>query len=214
MEVAPTYFHRPEVPDRVMLTLGDTPVVVTLRDPIKRSFSLYLHLRRYGMTRANEFRDALLSHPELVDSSRYATHLSRWIDIFGKERVQVIMQENLEQECDSYVRRLTDHVGLGFIPVPERLKQRVNAAVLPASRLLASAGQWSADRLREAGLYGAIELAKRVGLKRLFFGKPGASDRLPTLKPEDRRWLLERLAPEIDRLEEILELDLSAWKIP
>jgi len=48
-------------------------------------------------------------------------------------------------------------------------------------------------------------------LKRLFYGKPG-SDRLPRLTDDERAWVIEQLADQIDGVQELLQVDMSRWK--
>lgn len=53
VEVDPTLFSHPEAPKRVYDVLGsDVTIICTLRDPVKRSISHYLHAKRYGWTKS------------------------------------------------------------------------------------------------------------------------------------------------------------------
>lgn len=210
VEVAPTYFHHPRVPERVRDTLGDISLLCTLRDPAERSFSLYLHMRRYGMTACKDFRSAVERHPEIIETSRYATHLERWFDVFGHERILVLFQEDLAERPADYTANLCRHLQIPFQEAGEALEERINAAALPASPGLAAAGQRIADGLRAAGLYPLINMAKSIGLKSVFFGR--SEGELPRLSESERRWLVGILLPEIDRLEAMLDKDLSSWR--
>ena len=162
------------------------------------------------MTRL-EFAEALEMHPELIDSSRYAEHLERWFDVFGRERVLVLRLEDLEASQESFVERLCGHFGLEPAAIPERLRSPVNVAAEPGGFLLPAAGQRIADALRHIGLYWVVNRAKDMGLKRLFFG--GAGGRPPEpISWKDAKYLLEVLAPEMERLERITGMDLREWK--
>lgn len=210
IEVAPTYFHCPEAAERIKGDLGLIPLVVTLRDPVRRTYSLYLHMRRYGMTRLS-FTEALDAHPELIGSSRYAEHLSRWFDAFGRENVLVLRLEELQASCDDFVRRLCGHIGLVPGEVPERLRAPVNISVEPRSFMLSFVGQKAADSLRHLGLYRLVNWARDLGLKSLFFGRPGNRPPEPLSRGDAMR-LLEVLLPEIERLETMTGMDLRRWK--
>ena len=210
VEVAPTYFHHPDAAARILDTLGSIPLICTLRDPAERSFSLYLHMRRYGMTACTDFREAAHRHPEIIDTSRYASHLKRWFEVFGRENILVLLQEDLAEKQHEYSSLLCQHLELPFVEPGEMLRERVNAAALPSSPALASAGQKIADTLRAAGLYPLINWAKQAGLKSLFFGRRGTD--VPQLTTEERFWIVDRLHPEIEDLESLLERDLSHWR--
>ncbi|MEZ5066079.1 MAG: sulfotransferase domain-containing protein [bacterium] len=210
IEVAPTYFHEPQVDERVVASLGRIPIVVTLRDPVKRTSSLWVHMRRYGMTDL-PFREALDRHPELLDSSRYATHLEKWRNAVGPENVDVLFLEDLKRDPNTWAAGVCRILGLEPRDVPEELRRPVNEASVPTSHHLARLGWRVSMGLRSLGLHAPVEAAKRLGLKSVFFGRPG--DRpLPSPDPADLAYVRERLLPEIERTERLLGVDLSRWK--
>ena len=211
VEVAPTYFHSQHAPDRILQDLGTVRIVCTLRHPAKRAFSLYLHLRRYGLTRARCFREAFEREPCIQESSCYATHVSRWLDAVGRDNVLVLFLESLAADNAQYVGQLCDHLGIPVRDIPSSLNRRVNAAALPFSGTLAQVGLYAVDTLRSLGMYRVIETAKRLGLKRFFFGSPSSSE-LPRLSKENEVWFAAQMAEEIDALERLLQTDLSHWK--
>ena len=211
IEVAPTYFHHCEVPGRIAEDLGRIPVVCTLRHPAERTLSLYLHMRRYGMTRL-PFRDAAEALPELIDSGRYGNHLERWRNRLGAENVLTLFFEDLRSDPDHWTRELCRHLSLEYRPIPAALHERVNESRLPQHHAVAWLGQQVAVTLRSWGLYSVVEGAKRLGFKKHFFGSAGGIP-VTELTSEDRRWLLGVLRPEIDHVEQMLGVDLSSWKV-
>lgn len=209
-EVTPGYFHCEEAALRIRKSLGTVPVIASLRHPVEKTFSLYLHMRRYGMTKLG-LREAAKEHPGLVGSARYAFHLQRWGDVLGEDKVKVLFFEWLKQEPEKYVRELCGHLGLEYRPIPDELRKPVNEASQPSSHSLARFGWKVATFLRSMGLHSTVEQAKSAGLKQVFFGRPGRSEK-PRLEPTDRQWLLEELLPEVEALEKMLGTDLTAWK--
>ena len=210
VEVGPSYFHADAAPERVAELLDPVTVVCTLRDPVERTHSLWVHMRRYGMTTA-AFGEALEMHPELIDSSRYATHVRRWRDAVGESNVTVLFMHQLREDRQAYADRVCAVLGLPARPVPEALSQRVNEGGLPRSRRLARLGWKGSRALRDAGLHDVVNAAKRSGLQRVFFGAPGAR-RPPPPNSAERARLQEALLPEIERLEVMLGVDLGRWK--
>jgi hypothetical protein len=195
LEVAPSYFHNPDVPRRVQEALGDVPLLVTLRDPIKRAWSHYLHLRHRGDTRAS-LQEAVAQHPQIIEASRYRACLERWYAVFPKGRIHIVWQDLLKESPDDYARQVCNALALEPRPVPKTLKGRSNEAAVPSSYWLAMAGSAVARSLRHGGLYNIVNGAKQLGLKRLFFGNPGSASGIePTT--QELVWLRERLADEI-----------------
>jgi hypothetical protein len=210
VEVGPTYFHHEAAPERVAADLGRVPVVATLRDPVARTHSLWIHMRRYGMT-SLAFADALDRFPELVESSLYATHVERWRRALGATNVHVLFMEQLRDAPAAYAESVCRALDLPVRDLPVGSGTRVNEGSLPRSHRLADLGQKVSDALRSAGLYGVVNAARRVGLKPVFFGSPGERKPAPPTD-EERARLLERFLPEIVRLEGMLGVDLAAWK--
>lgn len=211
VEVAPSYFHSQAAPARMKEALGDVRLVAVLRDPVTRAFSHYLHLLRYGFT-GTDLRQSVAAYPEIVSASAYATCLRRWFDVFGRDRILVLFQHDIAERPNAFVHDLCAHLGLDYLSPGAQMSERVNEAAMPSSRLLAAAGQKVADGLRTAGLYRLVNLAKSLGLKEVFFGKPGGKE-LPKLSEDDRAWLSEMLAQEVVELEDMLGVDLSRWKV-
>ena len=210
VEVAPSYFHRPELPTRVHDQLGPIPLVCTLRNPAERSFSLFLLLRSYGLT-SHDFRTATRQRPDILETSHYRTHIQRWFKVFGRERMLFLFQETLAERPDEYARRICAHLEIPFHPIAPELSVAVNRPSEPHSGRLARFGLRASELIRGMGAYGVVNVAKRIGLKSLFYGTSG-SNRLPRLSAEDRAWINEQLADEIDSLEDLLDADLSHWK--
>lgn len=212
VEVAPSYFHVPVIPERIVSNLGPVPLVCTLRDPARRAFSLYQHLQRRGRARC-DFREAVGRFPEILESSRYTTCLRRWFQRFGRERVCVVFLEDLARNREAFVRKVCGHFGLEYLPVPSGLEKPVNEAALPKSATLARVGYFVSELFRRLGWYGVIEAAKAMGLKPLLFGKPGGA-KLPSMDPSDREWFLGLVRDEIEQLPDLLGEPVPDWTLP
>jgi len=205
MEVAPSYFHHIQAPQRIFDTLGRIPLVVTLRDPVERSWSHYLHLRRKGYTTL-PLREAVEQFPEIVEASRYASQIRRWGELFGFEHIHFLPMEQLEEDPERYVRKLCDVLNLEFTGVPN-LGASYQASVAPSSTF-ARLGRRTADWFRSRRIYSIVNLAKRMGLQRIFFGSSGKSDKLPVLTGEERSWLYQLLERQLSELKEIMNNNL------
>lgn len=195
IEVAPSYFHCPAAPERVRSSLGEIRMVVTLRDPVQRAWSHYLHLRRYGYTKAPLSR-AAEAFPEILEASRYKTCLARWRACFVAGDIHILWQDVLKGSSGDYVESLCKALDVGFIPSPDTLSGPRNAAAIPRFYRLAAIGDRTAHLLRERRLYSVVNFAKRIGLKGLFFGRAGGAT-MPALEESDASWLKTQLAHEM-----------------
>jgi len=207
VEVAPSYFHSRDAPHRIRETMNEVCFVAILRDPVARSWSHYLHLLSYGYTQA-AFHEAVREFPEILDASRYATHLKRWRNLFPG-RVYVLFFEELGSNREEYCRRLCNVLQLEYRK-PVLCGGRSNPGTAPFSPWLARAGRTMANALRSRRLYFIINAAKAVGLKCLFFGH--SERNLPKPGDEDLAWLVKQLESEVRTLQSEFSESVSAWR--
>lgn len=198
VEVAPSYFHSESAPQRIRTVLGEIPLIVTLRDPVKRSWSHYLHLRRYGYTREG-LRVAARHYPQIINASRYAETLSRWEDHFPPCMINAVWQEDLAQDPEQYAGQVCKILGLPFTGIPLNCRSVANAAAEPPSPTLSAIGRRTSYALRSLGLYGPMNVARRLGLRRVFFGHPDRGD-LPMMSDEEADWLRDMLWKDYESL--------------
>jgi hypothetical protein len=209
-EVCPTYFHLPQVAQRIYEVNPNCKIICTLRNPIDRSSSLYVHMMRYGYLKPGiSFKEAVKERPVLVESSRYHTHVTRWREYFGEQNVCILMYDDLKRDSVGFVKTLCDFLGLQVQGFPEELKKAVNVSEFPINFTLARNFHRLANLLENYKLYFLINAGKRLGLNKLVLGGRKAEGEI---SGEDRRYLYGFLKEEIDGLERLLNLDLSSWR--
>jgi hypothetical protein len=210
VEVAPTYFASHNVPQRIRALCGDVPIIITLRDPIERAWSHYLHLRSKGYTNA-ALREAAEAFPTVITASQYVDRLREWQAVFGKQQLHVLLHDELQTRADHFAAQACRALNLRFTGVPSSCLGPSNAASLAPTHRLAKAGRLAADRLRDYRLYPLLEGAKRLGLKQIFFGSSKRRT-LPAPSTDDRAYLAEQLLPQLPTLEQMLYRSLDEWK--
>lgn len=210
-EITPNYFHLPVVTQRVYEVNPNCKIICTLRNPVERSFSSYLHLIRNGYLRpGTSMRDAIRERPVLIESSKYYTHISRWLRYFGKKNVSILMYEDLKKDPLGFVKTLCNFLGLEEQGIPEGLEEAVNVREFPINFTLARVARRVDTLLCDYKIYFIKNMIKKLGLNKIVLGGRYAQDRL---SEEDKRYLYSFLKEEIEDLEKLLKLDLSSWKL-
>jgi len=211
-EICPYLFH-PLAPDRIKAHIPNCRVITTLRSPIDHSFSAYKLVTHYAWARGS-FDEVLKSRPNLGGGNRYAFHLGKWFENFGRENVLVTMYDELRADPQKYLDQMTDFIGVERIALsarPEigddvhsfdRAPKNVRLARY-ATRLM----YWLKGRQQ----YGAINFLDRSGVWDFCHGRGEPYGRLT---PEQEEHLRQLYLPEVEALEELLMIDLSAWKKP
>ena len=214
VEICPPYFFKPESLERIKLHIPDCRIFVTMRDPVDRVYSTYKLMRHTAAARKGTFEQILASWPTIAGGGRYAFHLKDWFAKFGRENVLVTMYDELRAEPQNYLNRITDFVGVEKIALSDRpeIGSEVNAfARAPKNRRLARRANALVYWLRARQAYGMINLLERSGVLEFCYGR---GEPFPALTPEQDVSLRERFRPDVEALEELLQLDLSAWKKP
>ncbi len=141
-ESSPYYLFDPRVPYRVAHDLPDSRFIVLLRDPVKRAYSHYWERVDNGVEPL-PFEQALAAEPERVDGewermladpyyySRrhdwytyrergvYAPQLRRWFEAVGRDRVLVLVSEDMYADEQAVMGRMADFLGIDQVPVPD-----------------------------------------------------------------------------------------------
>jgi len=213
MEVSTTSFDEKDAPANVFKTFGEhVTLLCPLRHPVARSYSLYLHYKRYGMTSAT-LQQACRDIPQILESSHYTRHLKQWMTYYPLEKMHIIFQEDLEDNCDEYVDQVCRILDLPPMPISAEVKGRYNQTTRAPIPALAKMAQKGADFLRRHKLYGPINAAKAIGLKQVIFGRggEGGRDDLDQVRNEDIAWLHGQLSDEIGKLETLLGRRIDQW---
>jgi len=122
--------------------------------------------------------------------------------------------DELGAEPQSYVSRVTALFGIERIGLAEKshLSDETNSfARAPRNRKLARRATAVKYWLRGQQAYRVVDLLERAGVWE-FCG--GRGEPFPKLTPEQDARLRARFLPEVEALEELLMMDLSAWKKP
>jgi hypothetical protein len=211
LEFTTTSFADEHAPARILETFGKRPILICpLREPVRRSYSLYVHFKRYGIVKG-DIKEALTQRPDILESSRYALHLNRWADTFGKDNIKVTYQEHMKIDREEYLREVCGFLGIPYIPPSGEICGLYNSSTKPPSYLVARMAQKGADYLRSKGMYSVITVAKAMGLKRVLFGKSNPDPEPYNIPDRDFAILKELLAGEKEKLEEFLDKPVPYW---
>ncbi len=214
-ESSQAYFFDPESPRLIHRHVPDARLLFSLRDPVERMYSHYWQERKRGETLppfAELVATRLPPFDRLVRTSRYATHLARYLDLFLRKQILCLRYEERRDDTDKALRRTCEFLGIAPDGLGDVHGRRYNPAARPRSdaveRVLRSRGLLRVARAFVPGRFvaGGHGLLQRLkGLNRLPFTPP-------PMPQETRARLLEEFRDEIDRLEPLLDWDLTAWK--
>jgi hypothetical protein len=209
-ELCATYFASPEAPQRIAKDLPACRIICTFRDPVDRAYSFYRLLRRHAWTKVS-FEEAVHKHREIREQSRYAFHLQRWYDAFGRNAVLVALYDDLEEDAQAFVNRVCDFIGIERIEVgPEQAARKVHVVEsAPPSRRLVRQARKLLTFLHSRRMHSAALWLRWSALGKFIYegGKP-----FEPLTADVEQRVRELFVPDIEALEALIGRDLSRWK--
>jgi hypothetical protein len=209
-------------------------IIILLREPVDMMYSLFRYFQYDGNEPLASFASALQAEPDrragrrlgrqtyfapgLVyrDAARYAPQVERYLQVFGRDRVLVLLYEDLAANPAAVYRDT-----LRFLGVDDSYSlaefPRVNAAKTIRSRALravlndptARSAMLAIRPLLPAPVFNGFHQVENV-LKRINSRSQRPVPLAPRLKAELRR----EFAPEVARLARLLGRDLSPWTKP
>jgi len=222
-EATTMYLASPESPERIRSAVGDVPILVLLRDPVARAFSLYTWMHQNGWEPIGDFDAALEAEPGraarpesiarykqcLCDylyfgSGLYSRQIATYQALFSS--VHVLLLEDLYGDPQGSFDRTCDFLGIPRHPV--RRPGRSNVGRRPRSPrlqlvtrraiLACEDGTSAAGRLAKSALWQVVRVNVRMG-------------REVQIPPGTAARLREAYAEDIGRTAELIGRDLSGW---
>lgn len=202
-EASPKYLNDVSAPDRIHAELPGVRLIVSLRNPADRAYSSYLGRIRDGAeTRTAE--EALRPGNYAFDTSLYSPRLERYFRRFPRERIEVILFDDLAARPAETLRQICRFLEIEP-DLPLDLTERHNPAVVPRFPIL------------NRTLALSLRLLRPLMPQRLLWRGYGTRLRSPLLRradrmpPDLRRRLLDQYRDDIRATGELIGRDLSHW---
>ncbi len=200
----------------------DARVLIMLRDPVEVLHSMHSQVVYMGMENLQDFAAALAAeldrkaHRNIPDSLRvgqalhyrdlvrYTDQVRRYLDAFGRERVHVIVFDDFKADTAREYRRTLEFLGVDaeFAPPFDAVNANKRVRSGWMQRLVFNNPLTRTYRVRRF-----IPEAIRNGVRNLITVR----EPRPPMDPELRSRLQAEFAPEVERLSELLQRDLTHW---
>jgi hypothetical protein len=210
-EASPGYSRypvSPDVPERVAAVLPDAKLVYVLRHPVDRLVSQYHHQVVFRGER-RPIDEAVLDHRVYLATSRYGMQIQRYLEHFPRDRLLVVLSEQLFADRAAALARVFTFLGVDPTPAPTNLGVEFNRAgdlrsPTPVGRRLR--GSRAAGLGRRVLPPAARQLAWRLASRR-----PPSTAAPAALRPETRAAIVDALRPDLRWLRAHLGPSFRAW---
>jgi hypothetical protein len=217
-EASTAYLESPDAPSRVHDFNPGARIIAMLRNPVDMAASLHSMRVFQGLERITDLRSALdderarpgfgqvgdQSAVHYRDRARFSVMLPRWFERFGRERVHVIVLNDLAAAPDEELERVERFLDIDPTYRPASFR-RYNEREWPRSLLLARLHlalrqPWTATNVPARLRRGSYHVVGRLNRQRIA---------RPKMPPSLRLQLQEEFAPEVEALSGLLGRDLA-----
>lgn len=229
----PNYLCTPACAPRLARHLPDARLIAILRNPVERAVSQYYHMIRSGRLPLapadqafsrylqGEF-DPPFARQQVLEYGLYAWGLSSYLQVFPRDQILIITDLELRRDSRGVFERACRFLGVTDAVVPANIAMPRNQGVYfsPVLSLIMWLNQRGLTFDRETGLehprqdlFGgavrrlAVMVSRMSAATRLF-----VRDQEPLVSLETRSGLLEYYLPDILKLQELTQIDLTAWR--
>jgi hypothetical protein len=215
IDPSPTYFRSPVAASRIANDYPNARFIVSLRNPVIRAFSQFWHEKKEGNFdyKFEECLHRFVLYSWYIETGFYATQFETWMQHFNRDRFHVVLYDDLERDSAAFIKDIFEFIGVDSSFKPSILDKRVNQAGKQVNTLTKTLRKLKQNRVVEkvsepvlSALFG-----KKNERKRLVVGS-SKSDYKSGITEEMRTELLNIYLPQIEKLEQHLDLDLTSWK--
>lgn len=197
----PSYLVSHRAPKRIKDDNPDAKFFFVLRHPIERAFSHYWHEKKFGVIQYDfkKVLDVFQLFESWLGMGLLADQLELWFEHFPQENFHFVLYEDIKNEPKDVFKNLAKHYGIDDNFVPEFIDKKINVAgprMNVPQRAIAKLGR---------GL--------KMQDNKLVDQLSGKSEYIKGVEPEFYNQLLPYCMSDIERMEKILKIDLSHWKI-
>lgn len=214
-EASVSYLSRERVPVAIHRDVPDAKLFAILRHPVERAYTAYSGMRLSGRERAATFREALDRESSRMAENwsfggyrrdgLYYRHLKRYYSLFGHEQIRIFLFDDFKSNPATVVHDIfaTLEVDTNVVPDTSVRHNPTGTIRNPLARFL-----WKRSLPVRAGLRSYLPSSLRDWAFS-FFTKSGLVK--PPMPEEIRNELLEFYRPDIEKLQDLIDRDLSHW---
>ncbi len=194
-------------------------ILMLLRNPAERTYSAYRFWMQRGVVGRVPLKEAVARHSKLLlDRSLYFAQTKRYLDLFPREQVRVWVMDRPDKSMTAILEEVEGFIGVRRL-VPANAEARSNVTAEPRFRF----ANWLTARLRRfvranrifvpvLDALRKVNLAQRLEGWRIENKSQAAPTTITMMTGEERAWLGSLLREDIEKLEDLLGMNLEHWK--
>ncbi|MBE9168121.1 sulfotransferase [Pleurocapsales cyanobacterium LEGE 06147] len=207
-EISTTYYRHTETAQLIYDALPQVKIIAILRDPAERAFSDYQMHFRNGNEKQN-FSKLIYPDNRFIKPGYYYSELIPYFHIFARDRLKIILFDDLQQNPLILIRDLFDFLEVDTQFIPD-ISKKSREGGLPKNQTL------NLLLTKKNPLRTSVASVLRLFMP-FYFRQEIRSSLIKQniqktkLSTQDRSKLIELYKTDILHLEKLIDRDLSSW---
>ncbi len=211
-EASVSYLFYDDVPQKIKEYNSKAKIIIMLRNPIDRAFSHYLMDYRLGLVSDSfdsiikkklNHKNANLFFQQYIKISEYSQQVSRYLEVFDKEKMMFIDYEDFKKDVSAVVDKAYLFLGVNNDFQPN-LKKKHNTYTMPKNSIIRFIYSFVSFR---KFLTNIVPKSIVKWLRNLLF----KSEKKPVLSNDTRKFLASYFKDDVDCLSVLLNKNYSKW---
>lgn len=204
------------IAERIKNHNPDIKILVSLRNPVSRAYSHYLH--RYSLTKKDwkPFFQAV-KNPEdrraIIEFGFYGKLLQKFFDKFKRENILVLVCENIKKDPLKFIRKVYKFLGVDHSFEPQRAKMNINVTLFKLTKLGNFVHKSITPALKKSLIGWKIHQSPIIRKVFYYFAKwYSPEEKSHNIDDKTQNYLKKVYRKDIEKLEKLIQRDLSIWK--
>ncbi|RJP85118.1 MAG: hypothetical protein C4518_17320 [Desulfobacteraceae bacterium] len=215
-EFSPHYFTSPEAVNKIHQYHPDIKLIAILRNPVERAFSSYLYSIQIGEMKAASFKDAVNKHPGIISQGFYHEHLEKYFDRFHRKNIKILLFETVKTDPEALFKNVLDFLNADAY-FPDSLHKRSNKTKTNKNQPLNYFITSSRNFIHKHNLHFVKPLLRYSGISPLAeyirdHVNVVSNTGRQRLDGDSIRMLRDCYLKDIEKLEKLIDRDLTHWK--
>ena len=208
------YWTRKDVPSRIRKHNPNIKLIVSLRNPVERAYSQYLHASSLGKKKEKNFEQAMKKDPEgILEPGFYYKHLIKYFEKFPSKNILILLYDDIKKDPIGTIQRIYKFLSVDPSFVPESAYQKVAVTKFKLTKLGKLIHGEITPLLRKTKWGQRIHQSPWIRKYFYRFAEFYTKGRqIPPMKKETREYLKRLYREDIENLEKLIGRDLSFWK--
>lgn len=210
-EISHSYLYSKKACERIFRMDPEVKLMVCLRDPVNRAFSMYLDGVRNGKWQGT-FEQRIDDTPEIFEHGQYSRYLEPYFQRFSRNQIHVAYFDELQSNPSTFAKNVFDALEIPAIHLSVALQSKVMPASVPRLQWACDFAKTMSQGFRRMGWKKIRGRVKRSRMIRNILYRPLKNSEQDRISSETLLTLRERYYPDVERLDQQLGTDLlTKW---